>query len=666
MRTTQITERRSLSLAFLSLVLLLSLFRIAESESTGQEAKPSSADALLLNVQPDAKRARIPFLSWDTEGGSRGKSNLLRADRALSLRVQLEEDWKDSAEIPSTQFTPSEGGGRYTIPLAPNTALTWDIRATSDSLTMTVSGRGDALKRIKAVEIVFPFDPRVTPTTVIPTTWHADGSLSLPAVVNAPDFGQMLLATEPNVDVKAQLLGSRAKKSVEFMIRFPGNLIRQKPLELRLSPVWLPAPEGMRDIGLWNEARRGWYGAFQPSAQWGDPGNAFSAPAGILANNVVSDPASCSLWFYADQAFWTPEAAPGISVMALVRRTIDFWLDERMQPTGEVVCYWDHLNFLDANAGPIIAAWDYVEVTGDLKWLERRVDKLEAVAEFLAGRDVDGDGMVEATQSGNRGTLQQPRRSCAWWDALNCGHKDGYTNALIYRAWRCLADLESKLGRSEQGTRYSLLADGLKAAYKPNLYNPDTGWLAWWKSADGELHDYASPIVNGLAIEYGLIEPELGREILARLREKMRVAGFTRYELGVPPMLVPVHRYDYLLPAAIGLPSREDGTDTFGQYMNGGITAGQVLHFIAAHYAVGEDEEGDFFLKAMLTRQAKGGFQNGVQDTGGNGIDWTTWDGKPCGYEGYLADSFRFLQAVLLREEDLRERFYRPLTAGSH
>jgi hypothetical protein len=43
------------------------------------------------------------------------------------------------------------------------------------------------------------------------------------------------------------------------------------------------------------------------------------------------------------------------------------------------------------------------------------------------------------------------------------------------------------------------------------------------------------------------------------------------------------------------------------------------------------------------------------------GIDWTTWDGRPSGYEGYLADSFRFLQAVLLREETFRNKLYRPL-----
>jgi len=36
-----------------------------------------------------------------------------------------------------------------------------------------------------------------------------------------------------------------------------------------------------------------------------------------------------------------------------------------MLPDGEMICYWDKTHFLDANAGPLIAAWDYVEVTGD-------------------------------------------------------------------------------------------------------------------------------------------------------------------------------------------------------------------------------------------------------------------------------------------------------------
>jgi hypothetical protein len=95
--------------------------------------------------------------------------------------------------------------------------------------------------------------------------------------------------------------------------------------------------------------------------------------------------------------------------------------------------------------------------------------------------------------------------------------------------------------------------------------------------------------------------------------------------------------------------------------MNGGITAGRVLHFLAAHYVGGGGAEADKILRAMLERQAPGGFQNGAVNAYPKGIDWTTWDGKPAGCEGYLADSFHSLQAVLLREHKFRERLYRPL-----
>jgi hypothetical protein len=86
-----------------------------------------------------------------------------------------------------------------------------------------------------------------------------------------------------------------------------------------------------------------------------------------------------------------------------------------------------------------------------------------------------------------------------------------------------------------------------------------------------------------------------------------------------------------------------------------------VLHFINACYVIGDAAHGDKVLAAMLGRQQRGEFQNGVTDQAMAGIDWTTWDGKPSGYEGYLADSFRFLQAILLREPGMRARLYRPM-----
>lgn len=613
----------------------------------------------VLHLEADSKRPLIPVLSWDTEGGGRARSNLLRSGAGVGLRVRDGGGWRDGIELPAEVHSAADST-RYRLQLTPDCALRWDVTVSSGTLTMTFASEGSEALSPGSVEMVFPFDPMVTPTTVLPSLWRENGGFAAPLVISSPDFGQMHLQASPAAQVTGRLEGSRDNHTVDIVVELPGIDLGHV-CSLDLSPVTLQAPAGLEDQSFWRSARRGWYNAFQSSARWGPQNRPFSAPAGILANNVISDPCSFSSVFYADHMLWTPIAAEGVSLANLVRRTAEFWLDQRTRSNGEVVGYWDYGNFLDSNTGPVVAAWGYVEATGDLSWLEKRIANLEYVSDFLARRDQDLDGLVEATQSGNAGTLFNPDRSCNWFDAVNHGHKDAYSNALIYRSWRCLADLEAKLHREPQRQRYAGLADKLKAAYSRILLNPATGWIADWRSDDGKLHDYASPVANGLAIEYGLVPRDLGRGILDRLWAKMDAAGFRRFELGIPPNLDPIHRSDYLQPDGFGCPSREDGTDTFQQYENGGITGGQILHFLAANYRVGYGEKADRVLRAMLQRQQEGGFQNGVQNAAFRGIDWTTWDGKPCGYEGYLADVYYFLQAVLLRESRFRDRFYRPL-----
>lgn len=614
----------------------------------------------IVQIHTDSTHPLAPFLSWDTEGGGgRASTNLLRHGSGVTLHVQTGGRWRSASEF----ATKRQAQGLHTVyrmSIAPNLELVWQIHTSGGQLEFSISSQGANADGITGIELVFPFDPRVTPTTVLPSSWTEDRNLVLPAVISAPDFGQMLVSSPSHPHTKGRLEGSRKNQTVDLILHI--SLSRSSNVcKLQLAPVRLPPLQGVEDERLWRMARRGWFNAWQSSAKWGGEGRPFSSSAGILANNVISDPCSMSLAFYADFAFWIPEIAPGISIARLARETTDWWMDHRTSAEGVVTGYWNYQTFIDANTGPLIAAWDYVEATGDEGWLSRRMDRLELIADHLARRDVDGDGMVEALQSGNPNTLHQPARGCSWWDALNSGHKDGYSNALIYRAWRCLADLESKLGRRDQQRRYNKLADRLKAAYRKALYNPKTGWLAWWKSKDGQLHDYAAPVVNGLAIEYGLVSKDQGKRILARLWQEIHRSGFHRFDLGLPCTLTPVHRGDYLLPDALGCPKKEDGTDTFGIYMNGGITAGQGLHFLAAHYVIGEPEKADNILRAMLRRQAQGKFQDGVRNKFPEGIDWTTWEGKPCGYEGYLADVYYFLQAVELREPSCRRRYYRPL-----
>jgi hypothetical protein len=246
-------------------------------------------------------------------------------------------------------------------------------------------------------------------------------------------------------------------------------------------------------------------------------------------------------------------------------------------------------------------------------------------------------------------------------DVVNHGHKDAYSNAIIYRGWRCLADLELKLHRANQHARYEGLADRLKRNYRKVLYNTVSGWIADWRSEDGKLHDYASPFANGLAVEYGLVEVGDGRRIIERLWAKMSSVGFRRFELGIPLNLTPIPAADYMQNQVSGAPPVPNWNHDFQQYQNGGISAAQSPDFLVATYLVGRKEVADNVLRQMLARQQKGSFQNGVQNAFPKGIDWVTWDGKPCGYEGYLADVYYFLMAVLLREPAMRQRFLRPL-----
>jgi hypothetical protein len=277
--------------------------------------------------------------------------------------------------------------------------------------------------------------------------------------------------------------------------------------------------------------------------------------------------------------------------------------------------------------------------------------------------DKDDDGLVETERSGNPGSLVDPDRGETWWDAVAAGNKNAYLNLLVYRALRNMSDLERKLGHTDHTADYDARANALRRAFHQVFFNPDTGWYGWWRDRDGQLHDYASPFINGMAIEYGVVDAELGREVLARLADKMDEVGFDRFDLGVPVTLIPIPRDAYLKMASpiLGASAKKDGSDGFQHYMNGSTNACFTLPYLAALYVVGKSERADKILQAMLKRQTEVGFQNGKRQAADAGIEWAAWDGSPSGADGYLADTYQFMQAVMLREPELRARWYRPM-----
>ncbi len=90
----------------------------------------------------------------------------------------------------------------------------------------------------------------------------------------------------------------------------------------------------------------------------------------------------------------------------------------------------------------------------------------------------------------------------------------------------------------------------LRAAYAPALLNPDTGWVAGWRSRDGALHDYAFTWINGPALSFGLLDAPLARQAMANLEALRDSLGLRDFRLGLPANFLPMREEDHQLPAS--------------------------------------------------------------------------------------------------------------------
>ena len=208
----------------------------------------------------------------------------------------------------------------------------------------------------------------------------------------------------------------------------------------------------------------------------------------------------------------------------------------------------------------------------------------------------DKSGMVYSTTAGTHLYQTVPSHAISA-DKLkytvNSGHKDAIINIQVDRAWRGLAEMADALGHPERATHWRERAAKLRAAFRPCFYNPETGWLGWWRSRDGVLHDYASPWVTGWAVKYGLLSPEEGRPMLEKLWAKIDEVGFDRFDLGTPITLLPIKPGDYHYgPGG----DRTVAAHAFKHYLNGGCCVSDTFHFLEASHMAGLGGGGELHL----------------------------------------------------------------------
>jgi hypothetical protein len=492
--------------------------------------------------------------------------------------------------------------------------------------------------------LVLNFDPIGSHATLLGLV-DDEGAISLPALLHFPVRGTFRITTNAqNVS-----LGYDASRRTEDFVRvsFPPATRKQPRIEYRLEVTCIYPPNANIEADpKYDGYRRDFLSILQLNPR-----------RRALANNSASDACADTVFEYAMMAASMPPLAEGLSALDLIRQTLDRYI-------GGMTAYGmkEYMNtpmlaydFLDSYPSLVIAATKYVQASHNEAWSKRNYSVIQSWADKMIEADVDGDGLLEYPLSGNSGSWPAKYlvRPSNWWDTVGFGHKDAYANALAYKAFEGMAELAARLGIAGDAASYKNRAERLKNIYYSTFYNPDTGVLAGWKSADGKLHDYYFLFVSGVAVTYGLVTPEQGNKIWDRLLAKMKEVGYHRFDLGLPGNLIPIRREDYVIAEKRwGGPQKADGSDTFQVYENGGASACFAYFTIRALQILGRNEDANAILQPML----KGFKDRHFQGSGPNETtyDWTAWDGSPHGYEGLLVDNYLTLLAAVPSDGTIR------------
>jgi hypothetical protein len=462
----------------------------------------------------------------------------------LDLNVMLPLD------APASSYVATREGSRVEYRVAGSQGpAAWSFEFSE----RTISIRSVYSDASPPLPLVLGFDPIRCHATLL-GLFNNDAAIALPALLHFPDRGTFRI-TSPN---KGFALGYDALRDSENFVRvtFPPASVANPTIEYDLEVTAIyPHNARIDQDPRYDGYRRDFLNIFQINPRYR-----------VLANHAASDPVAFTVFMYSKMAAQMPQLAEGLSALDILRQTLDRYLGGMkgygMADYGGIKTL--KYDFLDVYPSLVLAAADYESASQDRAWLSRNYATLKAWADKMIEFDRDGDGLMEYPISGNSGSWspQVTVRPANWWDTIGFGHKDAYSNALAYGAFKAMSGLSRAAGHPDDAQFYEARAKKLKAVYYDTFYNPATGVLAGWKSADGQLHDYYFLFVNGAAVTYGLLSVEQGNAIWDKLLAKMKEVGYTRFDLGLPGNLIPIRRADYVhLDKRFGGPDREDGSD---------------------------------------------------------------------------------------------------------
>jgi len=351
-----------------------------------------------------------------------------------------------------------------------------------------------------------------------------------------------------------------------------------------------------------------------------------------FSNNCISVNCHQGQWSQTEVLLHTEQPAGGPDLAAMHRYTV-----EKALLDGGGYGYWREY-YMDSDPSLLCAAGTAYRMDASVEWLQRiRVGLVEVFERMVSTSGNDGL-LVNLHRSGNTGEFTLSTNGI---DVVRFGHLDAFSNAWAYRALRNVAPIFAALGDSARAATALDIATRMRQSYGRLLLNPETGWIAGWRSRDGKLHDYGYLGINGVAIAFGLLDADAARKALARLERRRAETCPVSAQLGLPVNLIPHAYEDHYFHEQIS-----NSTPTFELYCDGGFSA------ILVGYYLRELSQNGFSAKAReLAGEFDRGYAAGLFSGGvGSGNEMRSWEGLPSGYEGTLTYNHGLVYAIAVEK----------------
>lgn len=645
-------------------------------------------------VRTDICSPAVLIFGMDTEGGGRAKTNLLKEPVTLLIRL------KDGSQFHSSEVRLDKCGKKVIkqnsieyrfSPFQTGLTIIWRIKIVDEKIQMEVCAESnvslmtqhDADLKAESVEQILlkiPFAPEAMGTNIIAEHWGQKGEVKMPYLINCLDMGQLMVQTKDGAERRSWFVGSRAIKRTDLYIEVVGENCNFGT-QLEFTPVYLQKPSEQIPSEEWKKVRRGLLSLVQCTPYYRKACGWNGSPGGIIGNNVISDPVSCSLghnlrWIAA-MGIYT--VVGGVDLKNVLKYQIEYWLNYEMNEEGSINYVLENGNIsADSNTGILNLIGDYFCFSKDKEFVIKNKERILRAVNYFVSRELENDGLFISFRDGN-GNYQFGDTG---YDTIASGYKNAFVNAQVYKAYQDVSTMMEAIDEWELSKFYNHKAVKLRKSFNRQFFDTNSGLYYWWIGKNGVKHQYIFTHLQSIAVLNGLadylkedtgIEKD-GKDIMNTMWNLLQKAHYydeeknkevyyidkenekSGFYWGIPGNLLPVpEEFNY----------GDFGKIAFPFYCNGGIFPSDTTYTIEALKRVGMDQEARAIKDKIYQRYHEGilengsGFWKGVINVLGTGYSIMKWDGIPTDYEGIISRDYSFLENTLWEDLELFKVFLR-------